>query len=216
MSRNGLRPFLKLVFLLSGLCALFAPLRSNAAFYVETGFGVGELRGIDKMYNSTAGSTGLGLASNLSLAATIGNPNSLVQLHLGLQQRLTQGGASGTSYSLMTTEPLIRLETPRFYVGFGATPLVWTQKGSSLGTSFSPAKGAMAAYAEFGLLWRVVPFFNLALAGSLEGVSKSGVNSPFPVAQATFQMRFFFGEGNKGGGHRKYDGWRYPFGVELF
>ena len=85
-----------------------------------------------------------------------------------------------------------------------------------MGLGYSRDKNAMAGFFEAGLLWRVVPFFNLALEASIEGVSKNGTKSPYPVEQATLQMRFFFGEGNKAASNRHYDGWRYPFGIELF
>ena len=90
MSCKRLQTFLRALVLTSACAALLLPSHARAAFYIETGFGAGELRGLEKGYKTTDSSTGMGLGSNFSFASTIGSASRFIQLHLGIQQRLTQ------------------------------------------------------------------------------------------------------------------------------
>lgn len=212
-------PFLIPFFTAFFLFLLNASPSHGSATYIETGFGTGQISGGNGLYGSgTPKRTDFGFAQNATFAIAFGSANSFLQLHLGIQQRITSGSSSGMTYSLLSAYPLIRLETPRMYFGFGASPFVWKKSGTSSDfiTGYSKVTSAVGGFGEVGLLWRVVPFFNLALAGSAEAVSRSGQLSPSPALQIGLQLRFFLGDGMKSTGKKKYDGWRYPFGIELF
>lgn len=73
-------------------------------------------------------------------------------------------------------------------------------------------------FGEVGLLWRIVRFFHLSLEGSAQMVQTSNGVGPSPTAEVVVQFRFYWestrssGNATRAGG---YDGWRYPFGLEL-
>jgi hypothetical protein len=193
---------------------------ASTNLYLETGFGVGMMMKSQELYPTAPARTGYGFGSNITFANAFGTGHSSIQIHLGIQQRLTQASGNGRSYALATLHPAVRIEMQRFLIGFGATPLVWKKDGTTtdLLTGYQSVSGAVAAFGEAALLWRVVPHFHLSIGGSAEFVSRSGSRSPAPALQATFNMRFFLGSGAQAGtgSRRKYDGWRYPFGVSLF
>ena len=209
-----------LLFLAVLACAL-APARSSAALYVETGVGGGQFLHAAPTFPSLANPSGFGLGTNVTFANAFGSANALVQIHLGIQHRMTEVGSGGTTYGLMSLYPLVRFETPRMYFGLGASPLIYTTQNTSGSfiSGYQKDKGSVGYLGEAGLLWRVVPYFHLAIVGSAEAISHGGTLGPSPALQISLNLRFFLGDGQSrgsGSSSRKYDGWRYPFGIELF
>jgi hypothetical protein len=188
--------------------------------YLETGFGYSIIQGASNFFSpqSTA-SSGSGFGMNATLGFPLAHANDLLQPHIGFKTRLSTAAAPEGSLGILSATPLLRIETPRFYIGVGATPLVWKRVASSVGfDALEKVSGALGYFAEVGLLWRVVPYFHVALEGSAYMVSLPSGFSPKPAFDGSFQMRFFFWEDKSsagGGGKRKFDGWRYPFGMEL-
>jgi len=196
-------------------------------FYVETGIGAGKMLKAAQFFGAGApDSPSLSLAFSATLGFNLSSASSLVQLHLGMQYRTItgrEGDAPSTEYVFQSIYPMFRMETPRFYFGGGITPLAARQINTPPGMSFirfDHASG-LAVLAQVGLLWRVYPEFFLALEGSAQGFRTSGGDlSPFPTIEASLNLRFLFGDGDRGAGSAssssRYDGWRYPFGLELF
>lgn len=176
-----------------------APAQASS-FYWELGPGVGLVNG------------GTGLGFNTTLGFNTSKESSIFQIHLGAKVPV----ASGSGGSIAGIYPLLRLEFPRFYIGGGVTPLMYGGT-SSLPTTAVSTVGIMG---EVGLLWRVVPFFFLALEGTTQMASSvPGVDSP--VFGITLQMRFFIFQSDENvqyerGRRENFDGWRYPFGIEIF
>lgn len=216
----GRSRFAYLCALLILLCvpALTIYARAGADLYLETGIGAGQIYKAQKIYGAQAKNLQPGFSGNALFAASLGPDNSVAQFHLGVETRLTTTSGSGNSYWLSGIYPIFRVETRRFYVGGGASPFLFQRAGKSSTLVMQQLNGTLGFLGEFGLLWRVVPFFNLALEFSLEYGKGKGAAAPAPAAQATLQMRFYIGDAIAPGNarKRKYDGWRYPFGMELF
>jgi hypothetical protein len=189
--------------------------------YLETGFGYSIISGGQNFFSpssTSAGGAGFGL--NAMLGFPLLPQSVFLQPHIGFKTKLSSASATDGSLGVLTATPMLRLETPRFYIGVGLSPLVWRRVQPAFGfDGLEKVSGALGYMAEAGLLWRVVPFFHVALEGGAYMVSGASGFSPKPAFDASFQMRFFFWEepGAAGGGkgRRKFDGWRYPFGMEL-
>ena len=195
---------------------LFSSQAFAGSFYLETGVGVAQIREGTSLYGSALSSSPTpGAAFNLSLIQNLSHESDLLQVHFGIKDRYGSSAEGGASYVLQSLYPIIRLESPRLYFGGGITPFVW--KNETGGTSFTKVNSAVGIFGEVGLLWRVVPFFYLALEGAGQFVSKSGSLSPRPALEATLQFRFYFESSNTDGARtRRWDGWRYPFGIAIY
>jgi hypothetical protein len=214
-----LRFFISLVSLL--IVALPAHAIGIYTPYLETGFGYSLIKGGQSFFSpasSSAGGSGFGM--NAMLGFPLLHQSVSLQPQIGFKAKLSSASASDGSLGILTATPMLRLETPRFYVGLGLSPLVWKRVQPAFGfDGLEKVPNALGYMSELGLLWRVAPFFHVALEGGAYMVSGASGLSPRPAFDASFQMRFFFWEepsstaGAKG--RRRYDGWRYPFGLEL-
>ncbi len=176
-----------------------------------------QIRSAETLFPSLGGGPTFGVAANFTLFANL-TGSSTIQIHLGLKHMYTTSRNEGFQASLQIPYPVLRIELPRFYLGFGASPFVWKRYAQGLGiNSIEYASGNIAFMAELGILWRVTDFFNLAIEASGQTLSTPDGLSAIPAAALTFQMRFFIIEPSHsdGGSSRKYDGWRYPFGIRL-
>ncbi|MGE0616415.1 MAG: hypothetical protein AB7P04_12315 [Bacteriovoracia bacterium] len=188
--------------------------------YFETGFGLSKIRnGSLALDSSFSDSPGFGLGGAFTLAYNITAPSSLLQVHVGIKDRVsTSGDDNGNSYMLHSIYPVIRLETPRIYIGGGLTPYLFKRPGGLGFSGFEKIESSMGYFTELGLLWRVVNYFHVSIESSLYFFSTPRGTSPSMALDFTFNMRFFLynetGSG-AGAGGRQYDGWRYPFGIEI-
>ena len=80
---------------------------------------------------------------------------------------------------------------------------------------FSPYSGAFSYYAEGGLIWRVVPEFQICLSATMEyGRPPSGNVSPNPAMEYGLRFRFPLDPKEFGAASGvEWDGFRYPFGI---
>lgn len=186
--------------------------------YFETGFGLGQIGSASSLYTGIPNSPSFGLAGNLTFAKNISSNSAFIQIHLGLKTRYVSSSDDSYSYSLIGAYPLLRIEVSRFYFGGGISPFVLQNNPGEGSSSFIRSPSAVAYMAEAGLVWRVVPFFYLALeVGGQFVKNAAGTLGPKPSLEGTFQMRFLTTpSGSAGSGSRKFDGWRYPFGIEIF
>jgi hypothetical protein len=177
------------LFLFSSVAAF----QANAGdYYWELGLGGGQ-------YNNT----GYGAAANFVFAKNLSKTSSGFQFHLGLKDKYS----TGTGAALNMVYPLIRFETRRVYLSGGASPLGYLKSTGS----YERISG-IGFFGELGLLWRVVPFFHLALEGSAEMLS-AGVG---PNYAATVQWRFIWFNYESSSRKGEFDGWRYPFGTDIW
>ena len=192
------------------------------SFYFEFGAGAAVINSGQSIFNQSnlTNNLPLGPSFNFSLVKYLTNVQSLFQLHLGLKYRFNGGSSDSNYYSIATPYPFVRFEFFRFYFGVGASPWVFptAQAGSYGFSTLNKASGAIGVFAEGGILWKVSPFFHMSIEASLETVRQSSVLSPKPIYAITWQFRFPFGKKEHyiSKDALDYDGWRYPFGIELY
>lgn len=198
----------------------FIPTGSQAgSFYIETGFGLNLIQNGTSFFSSPSGSTGMGFGTSMGFIQNFSSNNAFLQLHIGVKTLLNANSGDSDQLTMMSVYPLVRFEFPRFYFGVGVTPLAYGSASSSAFDLTGLRKsGTLAYYFEGGLLWRVTHFFHIAFEGSTQFVKTGGATSPAPAIQGLFQMRFFlpFSDTTPGGGRERPDGWRYPFGIEIW
>lgn len=196
---------------------LFYASHANAGpFYIETGFGASKLQKMATFFgDGSPDSTSVGFGYNVTFAKNLSKTTSIMQAHLGVAVRSTSGAVAGTNYGLFSVYPVLRIELMRLYIGGGVSPFIFSQRSDSSG--FKAKSGALGLMAEAAILWRIVPYFHLALGASAEGIQISSTRSPLPAIQASFQMRFLFWFPVEAGErYGDFDGWRYPFGIEIW
>jgi hypothetical protein len=131
----------------------------------------------------------------------------MVHLDLGLHNRLNFVSGSGASPMVFTPNLAARIEFWRFFAGAGYAPKVLVD--------MKPKNGASSYFFEGGVIWRVVPEFQICASALLEyGTSVAGTASP--VGATEFGLRFRFPLSPKeyaSSGGVDFDGYRYPFGI---
>lgn len=186
--------------------------------YYEAGTSLGGFAAADSFFNQpSAAATSGGFVGSLSVYVPVSRPNALGRLQAGLQTRISTSTTEGTNDALAMGSLHLgaRLEIWRFYVGAGYSPWTWVSKPQQGVTSLHLNPGFSSYMAEAGLIWRVIPEFQIAACFGVEyGLGRSGIQSPLPVTEYGLRFRFPFNpkEGNTGEGV-KFDGFRYPFGV---
>lgn len=200
---------------------VFIPSQVRAgAFYIELGAGAGQIWQGENVFGSSLGAKSpLSFAGEFSLIQNFSSSSSWLQIHIGAIARYQTLTTASQTITFMSASPLLRLDTPRIYIGAGATPFVWQQDSAG---AFLPIDETWIYSGQVGLLWRIVPFFNMALELNTEVFKTTAGMGPKPAWTGLFVMRFYFDEetGGGGGGRRGggggYDGWRYPFGIPIF
>ncbi|HTL13096.1 MAG TPA: hypothetical protein VL588_11435 [Bdellovibrionota bacterium] len=202
---------------------LMVPAQAHAGdFYVETGVGAASIRNGQALFGGfMTAAPPLDIGLTLGFFYNLSSDSSDIQFHLGIKDRCTTGAASGLQQVLNIPYPVVaRADFGRFYISAGVSPWVFTRQGSLMSLSYNQRTGGISLLGEAGLLWRVVPYFHLALELGTDWVKPGGSItgfSPSPAATLALQMRFFIGSGSggPGDGKHKFDGWRYPFGIEI-
>jgi hypothetical protein len=193
------------------------PAQATSAYY-EAGTSLGGFSGAGAFFNQPgAANTSGGFVGSLSVYAPVTRPNAFGRLQAGLQTRISTSTVAGTSDALAMGSLHVgaRLEIWRLYVGAGYSPWTWVSKPQQGISSLHLNPGFSSFLAEAGLIWRVIPEFQIAACFGLEyGMERSGIQSPLPVTEYGLRFRFPFNpkEGNSGSGV-EFDGFRYPFGV---
>jgi hypothetical protein len=191
--------------------------QASGAYY-EAGTSLGGFAAADPFFNQTAAAaTSSGFVGSLSVYVPVSKPNAFGRLQAGLQTRISTSTIEGTTDSLAMGSLHLgaRLEIWRFYVGAGYSPFTWVSKPQQGVTSLHLNPGFSSYMGEAGLIWRVIPEFQIAACFGVEyGLGRGGIQSPLPVTEYGLRFRFPFNpkEGNSGSGV-DFDGFRYPFGV---
>lgn len=186
--------------------------------YYEAGTSIGGFAAAGPFFNQPAASaTSGGFVGSLSLYVPVTKPNAIGRLQAGLQTRISTATVEGTGDALAMGSLHLgaRLEIWRFYVGAGYSPWTWVSKPQQGVTSLHLNPGFTSYFGEAGLIWRVIPEFQIAACFGLEyGLGRSGIQSPLPVTEYGLRFRFPINpkEGNTSSGV-EFDGFRYPFGV---
>jgi hypothetical protein len=192
---------------------------SNASEpYFEIGMGTSQFYSSTDFFDGVVSSkTSFSIFVNFMFAENFSDAGSFLQFHFGLKNTYLAGFDVTTIGVMNVIYPIIRLEMPRFYLGFGVSPFVMKRSGLSvIGLDFTRDPSDLAFLAEVGFVWRIVPFFYIGFETGLQTVKTTNGFSPMPAASASIQLRFMLGDGDAGGSSaRPYDGWRYPFGIQL-
>ena len=172
--------------------------------------------GANYFQQPAASSTKTGFGMNGSFYYPVIFPRDAIHVDIGIQDRLTSSSIAGTGSPLaMNTLNLgVRLEFWRFYVGAGYG--VWdfvSTPGNGVASLRSYA-GVHSYFTEGGVIWRVIPEFQIAAGVGLEFGTPSGGTSPAPSIDYGLHFRFPLFPGDEAKSKTvKFDGFRYPFGF---
>jgi hypothetical protein len=179
---------------------------AQASPYFEVGTSVGTLKNGDAFFNkSGSSSSGLGFIGSFNFYVPITSLKRMIHLDLGIQNRFTiASNANGDSFQMVTPNLALRIEIWRLYVGGGYAPV-----------AIGGNPGASAYFGEGGLIWKVIPEFQIAATAALEfGTPKAGGTSPNPIMEYGLRFRFPINPKEVAGGSGvDFDGFRYPFGF---
>lgn len=200
------------------LSLAWAPRSAHAfEFYIETGFGGSQIRNGSTLFGGGPDSLTFGLALNTLVAMNLMEQTESFQVHIGVAWRYASG-SDAIGYAFQTISPVFKFEFPRFYLGFGMSPFVMHsgQTGSTFNILGMESASGLGLLGMAGFLWRVVPYFHVALEGAVQIVRFGSAFSPQPSLEFTLQTRFYLSTPTKdpsAAAPRNFDGWRYPFGI---
>ena len=175
---------------------------------------MGSVKNGDAFFQQTAVS-GSSFVGSFNFYEPIPLFKHFMNLDLGLQNRLTTFTTnSSQALAMATTNVAMRLEFWRFYIGGGYAPLTFSnQPGSGL-FGLRTNNGGTGYFYEGGVIWRIVPEFQIALTYAMENVSAKGSGNLMTSAEYGLRFRFPLSPKEGGGASEvKFDGFRYPFGF---
>lgn len=155
---------------------------------------------------------GLGIGGQLSAALGINNPKSSMVWHLGVQQKLATYSQTDSGAAYTATYGLIRAEMIGVYINIGFAPVVWRQAGGSGFEGLQRVTGGYGFLAEVGYSWVITPEIAFITSGTLSMLT-AGAAGPIMV-DGLAGFRLFYGEYKADTSRAKWEGYRYPYGVE--
>jgi hypothetical protein len=208
-----------LLFALLGVSSLIVNQQAQASIYFEVGTSAGNMISPSAYFQQPLSKPGLGFVGSFSAYIPY-KPKSWFHFDFGLQNRLTltnskNESGNSQSFSMFTPNIAVRIEFWRFFIGGGFSPLPYSSKASAGLTSLRPTPKATSYFMETGMIWRVIPEFQIVLAAGAEFASVNGTVSPSPSIEYGFRFRFPLNPKDyaAGSGGVKFDGLRYPFGF---
>jgi hypothetical protein len=192
----------------------------GAAFFVETGGGISQIRGGEAFFGSDLpGVSGFGGSFNLGVFYNFTDMREPMAFQFGLHERYSSA-STANYFSTHAPYAVIRIQVSRIYVSGGVSPLVYKRLSDSPGIDhFEKSLSTLSYLAEAGVLWPITEEFSLGASTSLQFVRASGISafSPKPIVDLGVSMRFYFGHstGASGKSSVEWPGWRYPFGWKV-
>lgn len=166
-------------------------------------------------FNNGAGDNStLGGSINVILAKSFSPDDATFQFHFGFRNQFDVSTSNNVLIMTNTILPVVRFEFWRFFFGGGATPFVFANAD---GAGFRIQERSIGLLGEAGVMWKVTQDFYFNIGATAHTIYRDGLLRPI-VGAGSVQLRFYFshGEGSSGGSSSdKYDGWRYPFGIEI-
>jgi len=164
-------------------------------------------------HQPNATSSGFGFVGSLSFYYPVLSAGDVLDFDLGIQNRLTLTSNDSHSFAMDNPHLSARIEFWRMYVGAGYAPYTFVSKPGEGITSLHTNPDQKSYFVEGGLIWRVIPEFQVAATYALEfGLPSGGGISP-TSAEYGLRFRFPLNPTELGrGGKVDYDG-RYPFGF---
>jgi hypothetical protein len=208
----GLRTFFTITFAMT----LVLGSNANASPYFELGTSLSSFKNGDTFFGQpNATSSGFGFTGSFSFYIPVTSLREFAHLDLGLQNRLsTFSNQNGDPFAVASPNLAVRLEFWRFYAGAGYAPLTFASKsGSGIGSLHSNPD-TKSYFLEGGMIWRVIPEFQITANYSLEFAS-SAAGQQMTGMEYGLRFRFplFPKEFSQQGGGVDFDGFRYPFGF---
>ena len=186
---------------------------SSASSYFEVGTMLGNMSNPANYFGIPGMTTSTGFVGTFSWYIPVTSERSIAHLDLGIQNRLysISGSNPSTSLAFASTNLAARVEFWRLYAGGGYAPINFSSTSGA--TKLSVASGNQSYFMEGGLIWRVVPEFQITLNYTMEtATSKSGEKS----TGTAYGLMFRFPLDPKDANSRNtanFDGGRYPFGF---
>ncbi len=202
--------FLKVGLFVSCTCIHF---KAAAVPYIEGGTSLGSILNGDHFFNESGASvSGKAFVGSLSVYFTTPELLDLCHFDIGLQNRLSLGSTATSQLTLATPNLAARFEFFRFYVGAGGSPF---PLGGTTGLGgLKHESGTYSFFFEGGLIWRVVPEFQIVPTFGIEEVKSASGLSPTTIEYG-IRFRFPINPHDQSVSKKpvKWDGFRYPFGV---
>jgi hypothetical protein len=197
------------------LILFFAPSYAYSA-YVDLGTSLGSISSPAAFFGSTSdASSNTGFVGSLGAYFGLNSLSSFVRFQLGVQNKLSIASLENPSEQLASVTQHLgaRIELGRFYAGAGYAPIVWKSENGQGFSSLTRAIGASAQLYEGGVIWNIVPEFQLCAHFGVETLSPPGAPSAI-VTEYGLRLRFTINpkEVTKSRAS-SWDGFRYPFGI---
>lgn len=176
--------------------------------YVELGTSLGKLSNSGTFFNVTNGNSNFGFCGGLSFYMPVTSPKNFFHFDLGVQNRMYFVSTSANDLTRISVNLGLRLEISRFFVGGGYGPFALASTSGAL--AVQPRSPSSSWFAEGGLIWRVVPELQIALAVAME----SGISPALTGMEYGLRFRLPLSpKESTGDASSKFDGFRYPFGF---
>jgi len=170
---------------------LFTSPAHAARMYWELGAGGSAmLNSAAQMGASVANGPGLGPSGSTAiiLAFTDGVPP--LEAQLGVQARGVMSSIGAPTYSLLTVQPVFRVQWSRLFLSLGVSPFALKQVDSG---AVAPIFPAVSWSGELGYLWGINRIFSFGMTSGLQSVwTPAGSLSPWPNVFVTGVLRIYF------------------------
>ncbi len=196
-------------------CA-FTPAVTQAA-YIDVGTSLGSISSPSGFFNSLgSSSSNTGFVGSLGGYFGLNSLSSVVRFQLGVQNKLSIASLEATSEQLasLTHHLALRIELARFYVGAGYAPIAWRSENGRGLASLTRAQGASAQFFEGGIIWNMVPEFQICAHFGAETLNPGSGGTSATVTEYGLRFRFTLNPSEvTKSGSKSWDGFRYPFGI---
>jgi hypothetical protein len=190
--------------------------QAQASPYFEFGTSLGTMKNGDAFFNqANATSSGFGFIGNFNFYIPVTSMKNIFHLELGLQNRImTVSNNASQSFASAAPNLAARFEFWRFYVGAGYAPYTYVSKPGEGLMSLHSNPDAHSYFMEGGLIWRVIPEFQIAATYALEFGQPAGGGAQMTAMEYGLRFRFPISPKEVAGGKGvDFDGFRYPFGF---
>lgn len=201
---------------LAAFLLISCPTLAHASGYWEGGWSLNMMKkGATWFGQSSANSadTGYGLAGSVYFPVLWARHP--YHLDLGIQDRYTRSSASSNSFGMNTVNIAARLELWRIFVGAGYGFFDFVNSPGKSSLSMHHYSNATSIFYEAGLIWRVIPEFQINLEAAIENGTPPSSSATSPTTTSlgiSFRFPFSPKETNSARGV-EFDGFRYPFGF---
>lgn len=192
---------------------------SKASPYFEFGTSAGTISKGNGYFSTTGmDPSNMGFIGSLNFYFPVTPMKHVAHLEFGMQNRFTlvsgtDSTVTNSQHAILAPAASMRIEFWRLYVGGGFAPMNFKSKNGGGFGSLTPGTGTSSYFGEVGIIWRVIPEFQICLTLAQEYASSTGASG---LSATEYGVRFRFPISPKEietSGGVKWDGFRYPFGF---